>query len=43
LRSGGKVVSSDPETGEVKLDLYVMNEADEIITPGKATVRFPVA
>jgi hydroxyacyl-ACP dehydratase HTD2-like protein with hotdog domain len=42
LRSGGKVVSSDPETGTVKLDLHVMNEADEIITPGKAVVRFPV-
>ena len=42
LRSGGKVVSSDPETGEVKLDLHVMNEADEIITPGKAVIRFPV-
>ena len=42
LRSGGKVVSSDPETGKVNLDLHVMNEADEIITPGKAVVRFPV-
>ena len=42
LRSGGKVVSLDPETGEVKLDLHVMNEADEIITPGKAVIRFPV-
>ena len=42
LRSGGKVVSSDPETGTVKLDLHVMNEADEIITPGKAVIRFPV-
>ena len=43
LRSGGKVISSDPETGEVKLDLHIKNEADEVITPGKATVRFPVA
>ena len=42
LRSGGKVVSSDPETGKVNLDLHVMNEADEVITPGKAVVRFPV-
>ena len=43
LRSGGKVLSSNPETGEVKLDLHIMNEADDEITPGKATVRFPVA
>ncbi len=43
LRSGGKVVSSDPETGEVKLELHVTNEANEVITPGKATVRFAVA
>ena len=43
LRSGGTVLSSDPETGEVKLDLHIKNEADEIITPGKATVRFPAA
>ena len=42
LRAGGKVLSSDPETGEVKLDLHIMNAADEVITPGKATVRFPV-
>jgi hypothetical protein len=37
------VVSSDPETGEVKLELHVTNEANEVITPGKATVRFAVA
>jgi hydroxyacyl-ACP dehydratase HTD2-like protein with hotdog domain len=43
LRSGGKVLSLDPETGEIELALYIKNHADEIITPGKATVRFPVA
>ena len=43
LRSGGRVLSSNPDTGEVKLDLHIMNEADNVITPGKATVRFPVA
>ena len=42
LRFGGKVLASDPETGEVTLDLHIMNEADEVITPGKATVLFPV-
>ncbi len=36
----GHVVTSDPDTGEVELELYVKNEAGEIITPGKATVRF---
>ena len=43
LRSGGKVVASDPETGEVELELFILNSLDEVITPGKATVRFPVA
>lgn len=43
LRSGGKVLSSDTETGEVVLELYIKNHADKVITPGKATVRFPVA
>lgn len=41
LRSGGKVLTSDPETGEVELELFVLNSLDEVITPGKATVRFP--
>ncbi len=42
LRSGGKVLTLDPETGEVELELYILNDADEVITPGKATVRFAV-
>ncbi len=40
LRTGGVVVSSDPEYGEVKLELHVKNEADEVIAPGTALVRF---
>ena len=40
LRSGGKVTSVDVENGEVGLELYILNEADEVITPGTATVRF---
>jgi 3-methylfumaryl-CoA hydratase len=40
LRSGGKVLASDPASGAVELELYVRNEADETIVPGKATVRF---
>lgn len=42
LRSGGKVVSADQDTGTVELDMYIKNEADEVITPGTAIVRFPV-
>ncbi len=40
LRSGGKVVSVNTESGEVELELYIKNDADEVITPGTATVRF---
>jgi 3-methylfumaryl-CoA hydratase len=42
LRSGGKVVSSEQDSGTVELEMYIKNEADEIITPGTAIVRFPV-
>lgn len=42
LRSGGKVVSTEPDTGTVEINMYIKNEADEIITPGVAIVRFPV-
>ena len=42
LRSGGKVLSADQETGTVELEMYIKNEADEIITPGVSIVRFPV-
>ena len=41
LRSGGKVVSVEQDTGTVELDMYIKNEADEVITPGTAIVRFP--
>jgi hydroxyacyl-ACP dehydratase HTD2-like protein with hotdog domain len=42
LRSGGKVVSSEQDTGTVELEMYIKNEADEVITPGVAVVRFSV-
>ena len=42
LRSGGKVLSADQKTGTVELEMYIKNEADEVITPGVAIVRFPV-
>jgi len=42
LRSGGKVVAIAHDTGTVELDMYIKNEADDVITPGVAIVRFPV-
>lgn len=42
LRSGGKVISSDQDSGTVEIEMYIKNEADEVITPGVAIVRFPV-
>jgi len=42
LRSGGKVVSAALDSGVVELEMYIKNEADEVITPGVAIVRFPV-
>ena len=42
LRSGGKVLSSAQDTGTVELEMYIKNEADEVITPGVAVVRFAV-
>jgi 3-methylfumaryl-CoA hydratase len=43
LRSGGKVVSAEQETGKVEVEMFIRNEADEVITPGVAIVRFQVA
>ena len=40
LRSGGKVVSSNQDAGTAELEMYIRNEADEVITPGAAVVRF---
>jgi len=40
LRSGGKVVSVDQESATIELEMYIKNEADEVITPGAAVVRF---
>jgi 3-methylfumaryl-CoA hydratase len=39
LRSGGKVVSADPETGTLELELWIKNAEDVAITPGRAVVR----
>ena len=43
LQAGGKVVSVDPDTGDVCLELQITNAAGEVIAPGEAVVRFAVA
>ena len=40
LRSGGTVSAMDAQRREVTIDLHVRNESDEVVAPGKATVRF---
>jgi 3-methylfumaryl-CoA hydratase len=40
LTSGGHITSVDRDTGIVALDLFIKNEAGEIITPGNAVARF---
>ncbi len=42
LRTGGSVLSVEPDTGKAQLELYVKNEANEVITPGTAVVNFVV-
>jgi len=40
LRARGRVVDVDRDGGLVRLELAIVNERDEPITPGEATVRF---
>ena len=40
LHSGGTVTACDTETGEVQVEVFIKNEAGEVITPGLATVQF---
>jgi 3-methylfumaryl-CoA hydratase len=40
LFAGGHVVSVEADTGLVTLDVYIKNEAGEVITPGVVVVRF---
>ena len=40
LRSGGKVLSTDPEANTAVLEVQISNEAGEVIVPGTATVSF---
>lgn len=40
LYSGGKVLAVRPEVGEVDIEVFIKNEAGEIVTPGVALARF---
>ena len=40
LHSGGTVTRCDVSSGEVEVDVFIRNEAGEIITPGTAVLRF---
>ena len=40
LFSGGTVTACRPESGEVEIDVFIRNEAGEVVTPGKALARF---
>lgn len=40
LRSGGTVSRCDSTSKEVKIDVFIKNEAETIVAPGTAIVRF---
>jgi 3-methylfumaryl-CoA hydratase len=42
LKSGGKVLKVDQQTGMVEVELFLKNEEGEITSPGSATVRFNI-
>lgn len=39
LTSGGKVLDYNPETGEIQLELFIRNEAGDVIAPGTAVAE----
>lgn len=39
LYSGGKVLAVRPDVGEVDIEVFIKNEAGEVVTPGVALVR----
>lgn len=41
LISGGRITAIDDAAGTVDLEIFIRNEKDEIVTPGRATARFP--
>ena len=40
LRAGGRVTAVDRERAEVELELEIRNDAGQVVTPGRARVRF---
>jgi hydroxyacyl-ACP dehydratase HTD2-like protein with hotdog domain len=40
LCAGGRVTAVDRERAEVELELEIRNDAGEVVTPGRARVRF---
>ena len=40
LYSGGVVTACRPDSGEVDIDVFIRNEAGDVVTPGKALARF---
>jgi hydroxyacyl-ACP dehydratase HTD2-like protein with hotdog domain len=40
VTSGGRVISVDTENATAQLEIFIKNEAGEIITPGTAVVQF---
>ena len=43
LSFSGEVISVDPESGQVTLDLLISDAARDVGTPGRAVVRCPAA
>ena len=39
LRAGGTVSEVNRETGTISLELYIKNERDEVLAPGRAIVK----
>lgn len=39
LMAGGTVTSYEPATGELKMEVFIRNEAGEVVAPGTATAR----
>ena len=40
LYSGGVVTACRPDSGEVDIEVFIKNEAGDMVTPGKALARF---
>lgn len=39
VTAGGTVTAYDPESGEIRLEVYVKNDRDEVLAPGVVTAR----